>query len=348
DISWSYSGNSELTVDITDRVATITAPSADWNGSETITFTATDTGLLTDSDDATFTVTEGENNPPVAVIIAIDDDIIPIPVSIRVTPQTLNLERLGNWVKVHVCNKEGDTTQESIITLDGSGSYDPDGDNLTYNWTLIGPEGEITVDDVETTTVTLSAGTYTVNLVVNDGNIDSTSTSETFTLTYGTIDEIVTADPKDFTLNGVPGSKVQGSGNCIVISFADEDVVTTIGVGLDVEMTLMLEGSILGVDYIDVIQDKGKSDLKSEITIVDQNEEQIGSADNGKGNKKETAPGQTKNILAFIEPGNKGKGDAPGQNKDPRESANGKGKDDAPGQNKESGEPANGKGKGKN
>ncbi|UCD08626.1 MAG: hypothetical protein JSU79_09735 [Dehalococcoidales bacterium] len=41
----------------------------------------------------------------------------------------------------------------------------------------------------------------------------------------------------------------------------------------------------------------------------------------------------------------KGKDDAPGQNKDPGESANGKGKDDAPGQNKDPGEPANGKGK---
>ena len=44
DMSWSYSGNSQLTVDITARVATITIPNPDWNGSETITFTASDPG----------------------------------------------------------------------------------------------------------------------------------------------------------------------------------------------------------------------------------------------------------------------------------------------------------------
>ena len=58
-VSWSYSGNSELTVFIDgDNVATITTPSDDWSGSENVTFTATDqtAGSLADSDDATFTV----------------------------------------------------------------------------------------------------------------------------------------------------------------------------------------------------------------------------------------------------------------------------------------------------
>ena len=65
EISWTYSGDSELTVSISDsRVATITVPSSDWNGNETITFTATDPGSLSDSDDATFTVT-AVNDPPV-------------------------------------------------------------------------------------------------------------------------------------------------------------------------------------------------------------------------------------------------------------------------------------------
>jgi len=65
EMTWSYSGNIELTVDIdTNRVATITAPSPYWNGQETITFTATDPGALSDSDDAIFTVTS-ENDPPV-------------------------------------------------------------------------------------------------------------------------------------------------------------------------------------------------------------------------------------------------------------------------------------------
>jgi hypothetical protein len=54
-IDWNHSGATELTVDITDRIATITY-GAGWSGSETIMFTATDGGGLSDSDEATFTV----------------------------------------------------------------------------------------------------------------------------------------------------------------------------------------------------------------------------------------------------------------------------------------------------
>jgi len=64
-MTWTYSGNVELTVSIVNRVATITTPNADWNGAETITFRATDPGGLWDDDPATFTVT-AVNDPPVA------------------------------------------------------------------------------------------------------------------------------------------------------------------------------------------------------------------------------------------------------------------------------------------
>ncbi len=56
EIIWTTSGEVELTVDIVTRVATINIPTTFWAGSETITFTATDPGGLSDSDGATFTV----------------------------------------------------------------------------------------------------------------------------------------------------------------------------------------------------------------------------------------------------------------------------------------------------
>lgn len=63
EMTWTYSGNTELTVDITSRIATITIPDINWNGAETITFRATDPGLLWDEDPAIFTVT-AQNDPP--------------------------------------------------------------------------------------------------------------------------------------------------------------------------------------------------------------------------------------------------------------------------------------------
>ncbi|MBN2481447.1 MAG: hypothetical protein JXB19_06890, partial [Bacteroidales bacterium] len=65
---WTYSGNSALSVTITDRVATIGIPSAEWSGADTITFTATDPDGASDSDDAVFTVTAA-NVPPVVTDI---------------------------------------------------------------------------------------------------------------------------------------------------------------------------------------------------------------------------------------------------------------------------------------
>jgi hypothetical protein len=61
---WSHGGETELLVDITDRVASVTTPDPEWNGAETIWFKACDPGGLCDSDQAIFTVT-AENDTPV-------------------------------------------------------------------------------------------------------------------------------------------------------------------------------------------------------------------------------------------------------------------------------------------
>ncbi len=61
---WTATGESNLSVDITGRVATITVNDMNWNGDETITFQAEDPDGATDSDQATFTVTP-VNDPPV-------------------------------------------------------------------------------------------------------------------------------------------------------------------------------------------------------------------------------------------------------------------------------------------
>lgn len=70
-LTWTTTGNSQLIVSINaSRVATISKPSADWSGNETITFRATDPGGLFSSDAATFTV-----QSPVAVIVTNDDSL---------------------------------------------------------------------------------------------------------------------------------------------------------------------------------------------------------------------------------------------------------------------------------
>jgi hypothetical protein len=58
------------------------------------------------------------------------------------------------------------------VTLDGSKSSDPDGDELTYTWT-----GDFPAQHVVSPTITLPPGTWTVTLTVSDGLASDTDTT---------------------------------------------------------------------------------------------------------------------------------------------------------------------------
>ena len=82
-----------------------------------------------------------------------------------------------------------------LVTLDGSGSSDPDGDPLTYRWAFtVVPEGsDANLDDPNSVNPTFTVdlpGTYVVSLVVNDGTEDS----EPDTVTISTINVAPIAD----------------------------------------------------------------------------------------------------------------------------------------------------------
>ena len=73
----------------------------------------------------------------------------------------------------------------SVVTLDGSGSRDTDGDALTYAWALTTPAGSnATLSSSTVVRPSFSAdaeGVYTATLIVNDGILDSVPDSATIT-----------------------------------------------------------------------------------------------------------------------------------------------------------------------
>ena len=75
----------------------------------------------------------------------------------------------------------------TTAVLDGSGSYDVDNDALTYNWSLLGaPSGSavqlVDAESVQAELLVDQAGTYLVQLIVNDGVIDSEPDSTILTV----------------------------------------------------------------------------------------------------------------------------------------------------------------------
>ncbi len=78
-------------------------------------------------------------------------------------------------------------TLNSPVSLDGTPSTDPDGDTLSYHWTFLSrpTDSQAVFNDANTAQTTFTAdisGDYQLQLIVNDGELDSTPTTATVTV----------------------------------------------------------------------------------------------------------------------------------------------------------------------
>ena len=105
------------------------------------------------------------------------------------------------------------TDEKTLVTLDGSGSTDPDSDVLTYLWTA--PSG-ITLNSLTSQKPTFTAPevtadqTFIFDLTVNDGMVNSTSSKVNVTVkkvsTLSTQSIVLTTGWNIFSANVIPGN----------------------------------------------------------------------------------------------------------------------------------------------
>jgi len=152
ELTWTHSGNVALQVIIVDRVATVTAPSSEWIGSETLTFTAIDPDGLSGSDAAVFTVHPVNSAP---VLDAIADRTVDEGVQLTFTATATDI----------------DIPADVLTYTLGAGA--PAGASITtsgvFNWTPAEAQGP---------------GVYPITVQVTDGAL---SNSATFTVTVNEV-----------------------------------------------------------------------------------------------------------------------------------------------------------------
>ncbi|HGF5216606.1 TPA: tandem-95 repeat protein, partial [Vibrio parahaemolyticus] len=178
-LNFSVSGNSNVLVSIENGIATI-SPTADWNGSETLTFTATDPSGESVSQTVDFTVA------PVVDIEADSADVV------EDTPTIINV--LGNDTfegkdkVVSLDAENGPKNGTVIVNNDGTVTYTPDDnyvgkDTFTYVVTSGGVSESTTVNvDVtpvndapvakDDTAITDEDTPVTIDVLPNDTDID--------------------------------------------------------------------------------------------------------------------------------------------------------------------------------
>ncbi|EJG1657862.1 tandem-95 repeat protein [Vibrio parahaemolyticus] len=184
ELTFSVSGNSNVLVSIENGIATI-SPTADWNGSETLTFTATDPSGESISQTVNFTVA------PVADIVADKATVVEDTPTIIKVLRNDTFEDDGKVVSLDTNNGPANGTVS--VNPDGSVTYSPNDnyvgkDTFTYIVTSGGVSESTTVsvdvtpvndapvakDDIATTQEDTAV---TIDVLPNDTDVDGDTLS---------------------------------------------------------------------------------------------------------------------------------------------------------------------------
>ena len=109
----------------------------------------------------------------------------PVPMDVPRIRYELLTRRVGNSPPVAIAGPDQNGVAPGTITLDGSASYDPDGDALTFKWTQVsGPSVTLASPNAAVTTFTAAAGqAYVFKLTVTDpGGLSASASTRVSTV----------------------------------------------------------------------------------------------------------------------------------------------------------------------
>jgi hypothetical protein len=136
--------------------------------------------------------------------------------TVTVTASTTNIAPIAN------AGSDQNVVTGTVVTLNGSGSSDANGDSLTYAWTITskpnGSSASLSNSNVVNPTFTADkAGNYVLSLIVNDGALNSSSRSMSVTASTANIAPVANAGSAQnvvvgatVTLNGAGSTDANG------------------------------------------------------------------------------------------------------------------------------------------
>ncbi len=144
----------------------------------------------------------------VVELIVNDGAVDSVPATVEIRAATANSAPTADAGPNQIANTG------TTVVLDGTGSSDADNDPLTFNWTIVStPAGSAAAlqNPAKTEMVFLTpdvAGTYTVQLVVNDGTVDSAPAAVTITATAAGPDGAAIFSANCASCHGADGTQI--------------------------------------------------------------------------------------------------------------------------------------------
>ncbi len=169
----------------TTSVATLDGSSSSDANSDSLTYAwsivSKPAGSIADLSDATAvnpTFEADLDGTYVVELVVNDGTVDSASDSVTINASTLNSAPVAN------AGADQNVNTASTVTLDGSSSSDANSDSLAYTWSIVSkPAGSVaTLSDVAVVAPTFEAdldGAYVVQLIVNDGTVDSASDTTT-------------------------------------------------------------------------------------------------------------------------------------------------------------------------